>query len=325
MIDRWYYLHDNRKQGPVSAEDILVLAAEGKLMPFDLLWPDGVDSSRAIEARSAIDFTALARPDSAAPPEPALEELPEAELDESASADRTEPPPAEAAPALPDWLSDVQRLEAAAPPRPPQPPAPAKPARKQPKPKWLSGVDPAAPAAAAQGRAPDWLDDLRRTEAAEAPKSLPDSMSPTKQANRIFESEEMIAALLLNPDATPAAAPPPAAPLAPEPVLEAIPVNEPAAATAETPAAPEPPAVPSPTLSSQEAFQKARAALHRWVDLPKNEEILMHNSRDAVVQHPDVKRLLAEYRHYGLDMQRRLREDLERLVDNRKKFYASRR
>jgi hypothetical protein len=308
MIDRWYYLHDNRQHGPVSAEDILALAAEGKLMPFDLLWPDGVDSSRAIEARSAIDFTALSQPEPAATAaEPAAEEVPLAEPDDVALAEPVEPAP----PALPDWLSDVQRLEATAPPRPAPPP---KVVEKKAKPKWLAGID--APAAT-HGRAPDWLEDLRRTEAAAAPKALPDTMNPTKQANRIFESEEMIAAILLNPDAAaPAARPPPPAP---EPVVEAIPLAEPVAAAEPEPAA------PAASLSPQEAFQKARAALHRWVDLPKNEDLLIHNSRDTLVRHPDVKRILAEYRGYGPDMERRLREDLERVVDNRKKFYASRR
>jgi hypothetical protein len=105
--------------------------------------------------------------------------------------------------------------------------------------------------------------------------------------------------------------------------MEAIPLAEPVSAGPEAAAAPEPPAVVA--MSPQEAFQKARAALHRWVDLPRNEEVLMHNSRDAVVHHPEVKRILAEYGQYGRDMERRLREDLERLVDNRKKFYASRR
>jgi protein phosphatase len=90
MADRWYYMHDGQTHGPVPTARIKELAAVGRLLPQDLIWPEGSNPSAAIEAQGAVDFSSL-------------------------------PPPA-AAP--PDWLADVAQAEQPAPVPPPRRPTP---------------------------------------------------------------------------------------------------------------------------------------------------------------------------------------------------------
>src|SRR5262249_34689716 len=106
--------------GPVPTDQIKELAAAGRLLPQDLIWPEGSNPAHAIEAQGAVDFSSLP------------------------------PPPA---PAPPDWLAGVAQAEqssrrlAAAPPAPPAP-APRPPQAPAPAP-----VTPApAPAAPVPGR-----------------------------------------------------------------------------------------------------------------------------------------------------------------------------
>jgi protein phosphatase len=106
MIDRWYYTHAGKTQGPVSSAQLRQLAASGQLAPNDLIWPDGGQQSGAVPAQAAVDFptTPMA---SAAPPTP-LANRPDW-LDDIRITAKTERKPA--TPSSPDWLDDVRAAE----------------------------------------------------------------------------------------------------------------------------------------------------------------------------------------------------------------------
>jgi hypothetical protein len=128
MGQSWFYQHQGKTHGPVSAEDLRELASKGLLDRDDLIWPEGAGQAEATPAHAALDFTSLA-------------------------------------PAALDWLADVQSLEQKGPAPPPvaEKPEdwledlrlwfsldlwPAKQAGTEP-----AAVGPPAPA----GRVPDWL------------------------------------------------------------------------------------------------------------------------------------------------------------------------
>jgi hypothetical protein len=93
MTQSWFYRHQGKNYGPVSAEELKKLADKGLLDPQDMVWPDGKGPNEAFHAEAAVTF--------ARPP---------------------------AAGALPDWLEDLRvwvSLEEAAGPTSARPPAPA--------------------------------------------------------------------------------------------------------------------------------------------------------------------------------------------------------
>ncbi|HEY7326820.1 MAG TPA: GYF domain-containing protein [Gemmataceae bacterium] len=92
MSDRWYYTHAGQTLGPVTSEQLRQLAASGRLVPNDLIWPEGGQQSGAVPAQAAIDFTSPPRPPLAPPP-----------------------------PNKPDWLDDIRTTAASPPPPPPTP------------------------------------------------------------------------------------------------------------------------------------------------------------------------------------------------------------
>src|SRR5271166_3081088 len=99
MIDRWYYTHNGRMQGPVSAAQLRQLATDGMLIPTDLIWPEGRQQSEAVPAQAAIDFSSPAAPSSPLNTKPDW-------LDDIRGAAKAEKKPAE-----PDWLDDVRAAE----------------------------------------------------------------------------------------------------------------------------------------------------------------------------------------------------------------------
>jgi hypothetical protein len=122
VADRWFYTHKGKTHGPVSAEEIKRLAATGRLLPTDLLWPEGGDRKRAVLAVSAVSF------EPADPPAPVA--VPDW-LADVAVVERSEPvAPPPKPPAFLDWLDDVREVEGRGlPPAEPIPiPAPPPPA-----------------------------------------------------------------------------------------------------------------------------------------------------------------------------------------------------
>ena len=107
MADRWFYTQGGQERGPVSAAELMHLAAAGKLAPQDLLWPEGADRGQAVTVESAV------RPPSA--PAPAKE--PDWLRDVKSAEQATPPPPLAPRAGAPDWLEDVRRAEQAAQPQ----------------------------------------------------------------------------------------------------------------------------------------------------------------------------------------------------------------
>jgi protein phosphatase len=110
MSNRFYYAHDRKVLGPVSAEQLRQLVATGDLLPDDMVWPEAGSPGVRAPAR-----TVLAS-------EPQLESVPDW------VADTWAPEPPRPRSAVPDWVADV---EVPAPPArriaPPPPPPEAPP------------------------------------------------------------------------------------------------------------------------------------------------------------------------------------------------------
>lgn len=123
LPSRWFFIHDGKAYGPVTNDQLRQVAFAGILGPNDLIWPEGVDPQHAAPAHATIDIVDICNPTVGKP----------AEKPAFAAPARSSPG------ALPDWLSDVRKLEEpAAKPRPPS--------------KGTSGP------------LPKWLDDIRRIE-----------------------------------------------------------------------------------------------------------------------------------------------------------------
>jgi protein phosphatase len=115
MIDRWYYIHDGKTLGPVTAAQLRQLGAEGQLSPNDLIWPEGRQQSEAVKAQAAIDFSSSAT--QAASPLPAAPQ--DRKPDWLEDVRTAVSPPVQqggkkgnAPAAKPDWLDDVRAAEA---------------------------------------------------------------------------------------------------------------------------------------------------------------------------------------------------------------------
>jgi serine/threonine protein phosphatase PrpC len=100
MIDRWYYTHNGQTLGPVPAAQLRQLAAEGRLCPNDLIWPQGRQRSEAVPAQAALEFASQTAP--AVP----LTNKPDW-LDDIRTLIKAEKKPTQ-----PDWLDDVRAAEA---------------------------------------------------------------------------------------------------------------------------------------------------------------------------------------------------------------------
>ena len=122
MADRWFYRHEGKTRGPVTAAEIEQHATTGQLHPADLLWAEGADPSTAGPAQASVRFPALM-----VPPQPAPDWLRDVR---SSEARGQKPEVGKSAPrpqieqitpmnATPNWLEDVRRAEqiAAASPR----------------------------------------------------------------------------------------------------------------------------------------------------------------------------------------------------------------
>jgi PPM family protein phosphatase len=111
MADSWYYTHAGSSQGPVSHEQLKQLAAAGNLAPTDLVWPEGGDPRRAVQAQAVLPVATF-RPGTDSSGN---------WLGKVAEALATSP----GSPGTrPDWLSDVQQATAGTPTPAPATPAP---------------------------------------------------------------------------------------------------------------------------------------------------------------------------------------------------------
>lgn len=117
MIDRWYYIHAGKTQGPVTSSQLRQLAASGQLAPNDPIWPEGGQQSGAVPAQAAVDFTSTPPPQPPPTPQP-LTNKPDW-LDDVRTAPAVPPSApnrgenkAATAPVAPDWLDDVRAAEA---------------------------------------------------------------------------------------------------------------------------------------------------------------------------------------------------------------------
>lgn len=318
MLERWLYTLAGKTHGPVPIAEAVRLAAAGVLLPTDKLWPEDLDPLFAFPASATIDFTAVrttAVVQPVAPPKsgPLPDWLSDVRQIEEAATRKPKPAPK---PALPDWLSDVQiadrfivRARVPAPP----PPALAVP----PSARTAAAPPPAAPVppgATTQTPAPT----VPRTPAARTapPAARPNPVTP--------------------PVALPVPVPVPAAPAPAVPardemgydpetgqVLDAAKYRrwqkaqqEKAQAQAEASAAGE---------TIYEIFRRATTALENWVDEDTRRPLIVAGIMEAVRKHPDVQRLILSFQPVGgQELVARLWHRLDFLVENRRKFYASR-
>jgi hypothetical protein len=81
-------------------------------------------------------------------------------------------------------------------------------------------------------------------------------------------------------------------------------------------------AQPAPSVYA--LFDRARRELKAWVDSAENERLIAQGNVGAVLRHPAVQRLIRTYQPYGQEIERKLWQHLVLLVDNRRKFHASR-
>jgi len=157
MLERWYFTHDGRRQGPVTSDDLDRLIADRKLVATDLLWREGADTSTAVEAGTVL--IALAQTTGYVPGEkPPLP--PPAAAPEWLAPSAPLPPEPALAPAgsIPDWLSDFS------PPKQPALSSAPSPNAEPPLELIVPPADPGESAAAPGHPCPDWLEDLRKAE-----------------------------------------------------------------------------------------------------------------------------------------------------------------
>lgn len=230
MSSLWYYTHDRQSHGPVTLDRLKELASRRLLLPQDEIWREGADRRTAVRASTTVPFP---------PPRPA---------------------------GLPDWLSDVQSVEARrTPPKPnptPPPKSPRPPAAKVSPLRWLDDVRryeslaPRLKVVPPPSSLPlDWLEDIREIEQAfrAAPKPTASTAAPRRAAATLPAAKAPPTATPTSPGSTTPINPPAARPTAP--ALPARPAGRPVAppaALATPPAASSlavPPVVQRPTPS----------------------------------------------------------------------------
>jgi hypothetical protein len=129
-MTRWYYSQEGRTHGPVTADEIKDLLAQGVLRPADPIWEEGGEPKPAAGTETVLDVSRTTRVQPATPDW----------LDDVAALESSGPvPPPEVSHEIPDWLDDLRIwYELEAPPAPPPaapapatpPPLPAAPADK---------------------------------------------------------------------------------------------------------------------------------------------------------------------------------------------------
>src|SRR4051794_34810400 len=67
MSDLWYYSHDQQKTGPYSARRMKELAADGSILPTDVVWKEGVENGVAASKVKHLFAPAAPRPRHDAP------------------------------------------------------------------------------------------------------------------------------------------------------------------------------------------------------------------------------------------------------------------
>ncbi len=114
-MDRWFYIHQGRTFGPVSADELRNLAATGGLAAADPIWRQDIPPGAAVPAGSVLVFflaggkptpqasPPLAFPPSAPAPEWLRDLIDGGETAEAAAPVAAVPPP--------DWLQDVGAAE----------------------------------------------------------------------------------------------------------------------------------------------------------------------------------------------------------------------
>jgi len=215
MFDRWFYTRKGQSHGPVSAEQIKVLATKGLLSRDDLVWREGAHRQTAVRAETVVDFKA-------ATPKPAP---------------------------VPNWLSDVAQVEATRVRRPIAKPAPA------PTPLWLDDVRRLEDLLTGRTRVAipppsslpmDWLDDIRQIEESLGGQAKP--KAPVRPP--LPASPPATPVARAKPPSPPAPAKPAGTPTPPTPLLSPLPPpikpTLPPKAVTPTPAAPSGPPVPPP-------------------------------------------------------------------------------
>jgi hypothetical protein len=77
-------------------------------------------------------------------------------------------------------------------------------------------------------------------------------------------------------------------------------------------------------MSIYELFRKASTALQNWIDDDAARPLVCVGALDRIKQEPEVLQIVRTYESCGPEVVAKLWARLEFLVDNRKKFYASR-
>lgn len=357
MFERWLFLHDGRRYGPMPMAGVMRQAAAGKLLPNEPLWPEDFDSEMAFPASATIDFAALAKLPSTVPtPRPAAAPIPDwlSDVQENEALNRRASTPAPSA--APDWLNDVQQVEQLIRRVKPPPvaqlvpvallvsPIPTTPPRSAPPATLpLAQPVPVAPPLGQPGRVAPPVSPVPAVPPRSAPPAAPPRVTPA-----------LAPVVPIPARVTPPAPVPPQSAPVPGPSV-------PAAARISPPIPAPPPALPSPQetgydpatgqildaakfkkwqreqqqLQQQaaaaesgetiyETFRRARNILSAWADLDEKRDLLTRGNMNEVRQDPEIVRIMQSYQGYGHELVRKLWDNLEFLVENRRKFYVSR-
>jgi hypothetical protein len=318
MLEYWYYTHGGQTHGPIPTEDIKRLAVAGLLQPDDLLWPATGDRRSAVPACAALDFSTLV---------PAPVAVPN-RLQDVEKAEQSAGHPPEVAAGTPDWLADVARSERL-PDRGAGTPSGSHGQRPR-----LARRAPIPPVA--ESVPLDWLEDIREIEESLRRRPRPRAASPlwVEPAAEEPPTVDLPAIPVALPVAR--AVPPPGQPpsKAPAPSPESMGFNPETGQILdrkkfddwqrEQQLQRQREAQTQPVASVYDAFLNARRALHEWVDDEQNRDLILAGNMEAIRGNPIAAGLVLAYEGYGETMLTKLWKHLELLVDNRRKFLATR-
>ncbi len=289
MQERWFYTHDGRRHGPVTADDLDRLTAEGQLQPTDLLWRMGSDLTTAVEAGTVL--IALAQTTGYVPNHsPSLPQFLSPPVEPVAGAPAVASAIGVGSHPAPDWVQDWQASSLSA---------------KNASMDTLPTADPSVTESRV-GPCPDWLQDMRHKDFAVA------SAPPQDAAHE--------------PPANPP--PPLGATTSESPIIllrdggaKTTAASGSAPTQKLTPSSPGTSHAPKPLAASASdaIVQKARAELETWIDTPANRPAVVKGDVRAILSEPTVQAILAKYRSYGAAVQERMRADLRALVENRRR------
>jgi hypothetical protein len=80
---------------------------------------------------------------------------------------------------------------------------------------------------------------------------------------------------------------------------------------------------PVTNASLFEIFRKARNAIANWVDDEANRSLVLGSGMEEILAHPAVRALLDEYARHSDEMEGKLVQHLEFVVENRRKYYQA--